>query len=353
MATKAGTKTLNLKGYVIGFGKAWYDPDFMANIFGFAKMAEQHRITYDSNIEDAFLIHTEDGDVLKFEHSSEGLYAYRPPKEFLDLVARTKTKTKPARKQNFVSSTVKENLEGFTKREVDDAMVARKLYHTSGCPTVDNLKMMICMNQIKNCPVTIIDVTNARKIWGPDIGALKGKTTRQTPPRVRQDDIDIPPEKARFDDVIVCVDLMYAQGIPILTTTDKTIRFRGVVPMKGKKAKQMYEALDVVLWQYNKAGITIKVIRCDQEFRPLFEHLADDMDIRLNCCTTNEHIPEAERNNRTIGERMRCIHHGFSFKMVPKQVTTESAKFGGTTLKMFPAKGGISAHYSPRTILTG
>jgi hypothetical protein len=151
MATNAGTKTLNLKGDVIGFGKAWYDPDFMANIFRFAKMAEQHRITYDSNIEDAFLVHTEDGDVLKFERTSEGLYAYRPPKEFLDSVARTKIK--PARKQNFVS-TVKENLEGFTKREVDDAMVARKLYHTSGCPTVDNLKMMIWMNQIKNCPVT-------------------------------------------------------------------------------------------------------------------------------------------------------------------------------------------------------
>jgi hypothetical protein len=45
MATNAGTKTLNLKGDVIGFGKAWYGPGFMANIFGFAKMAEQHRIT--------------------------------------------------------------------------------------------------------------------------------------------------------------------------------------------------------------------------------------------------------------------------------------------------------------------
>jgi hypothetical protein len=44
--------------------------------------------------------------------------------------------------------------------------------------------------------------------------------------------------------------------------------------MRGKKAKQMYEALDVVLGQYNKAGITIKEIRCDQEFFPLFEHLA-------------------------------------------------------------------------------
>jgi hypothetical protein len=117
---------------------------------------------------------------------------------------------------------------------------------------------MIRMNQIKNCPVTTTDVNNATKIWGPDIGALKGKTTRRTPSRVREDSIEIPPEiRARFDDVVLCVDLMYANGIPILTTIDKTIRFRGVVPMRGKKAEQMYEALDVVLQLYNKAGVTI------------------------------------------------------------------------------------------------
>jgi hypothetical protein len=91
-------------------------------------------------------------------------------------------------------------------------------------------------------------VDNATKIWGPDIRTLKCKTTRRTPSRVREDDIEIPPEiRARFDDVVLCVDLMYANGIPIMTTIDKTIRFRGVVPMtKGKKAQQMYEALDVV-----------------------------------------------------------------------------------------------------------
>jgi hypothetical protein len=93
MATNTGTKTLNLKGDVIGFGKAWYDPGFMANIFGFAKMAEQHRITYDSDIEDAFLVHTEDGDTIKFDRTPEGLYAYRPPQEFLDEVAKTKDQT--------------------------------------------------------------------------------------------------------------------------------------------------------------------------------------------------------------------------------------------------------------------
>jgi hypothetical protein len=166
-------------------------------------------------------VHTEDGNVIKFEQTPEGLYAYRPPWEFLDEVARTKIN--PASKQNFVSM-VKENLEGFTKREVEDAMVAKNLYHVSGCPTFDNLKIIIRMKQIKNCPVAVNNVSNATKIWGPDIGASNSKITQQTPSRVRQDDIEVPPElRARFDDVILCIDLMYGQKIPILTTIEKNI----------------------------------------------------------------------------------------------------------------------------------
>jgi hypothetical protein len=48
-----------------------------------------------------------------------------------------------------------------------------------GCPTVENLKNIIRMNAIRNCPVTIRDVEIAEEIFGPDIGALKGKTTQR------------------------------------------------------------------------------------------------------------------------------------------------------------------------------
>ena len=39
-------------------------------------------------------------------------------------------------------------------------------------------------NALLNCPVTPKDVQAAEQIFGPDIGALKGKTTHQNPPIV-------------------------------------------------------------------------------------------------------------------------------------------------------------------------
>jgi len=91
MATNTGTKELNLKGEVFGFGDAWYDPEFMANIFSFSHMKDKYRITYDSKVDDAFHVHTKDG-VVKFGATDEGLYAYKPSKRFLKEVAKTKNK---------------------------------------------------------------------------------------------------------------------------------------------------------------------------------------------------------------------------------------------------------------------
>jgi hypothetical protein len=69
-------------------------------------------------------------------------------------------------------STVKENKEGFTKRQFDSATAARAFYHVVGCPTLQNFKHIICQGIFKNCPVTVADVDVAEKIFGPDLGSL-------------------------------------------------------------------------------------------------------------------------------------------------------------------------------------
>ena len=66
MQTNAGSKLITLEADVSGFGTAYYDPTQVANIFGFAHMADKYRVTYDSKVEDAFLVHTGDG-VIKFK----------------------------------------------------------------------------------------------------------------------------------------------------------------------------------------------------------------------------------------------------------------------------------------------
>jgi hypothetical protein len=58
---------------VPGFGKVYYNEDAIANIFGFLDLKKKHQITYDSDKEDAFLVHM-DNKIVKFECSPDGLY---------------------------------------------------------------------------------------------------------------------------------------------------------------------------------------------------------------------------------------------------------------------------------------
>jgi hypothetical protein len=154
-------------------------------------LKEKHRITYDSNKEDAFLVHM-DTAIIKFECSPDGLYQYSVSKGYQQSLKDDRKKDGTS---NFIG-TVAENRQGYTLRQYERAKEARKLYHIVGTPAVNNFKSLLQMNAIQNCPVTVEDVNISEKISGPDISSrLKGKSMRRKPSKlVRQDLIEIPKE---------------------------------------------------------------------------------------------------------------------------------------------------------------
>jgi hypothetical protein len=75
-------------------------------------------------------------------------------------------------------NTVSKNKEGFTKRQIKSVELAWILYKTLSYPSMKDFKWVIQSNQIKDFPGTVQDIDVARKIWGKNIAALKGKTTQ-------------------------------------------------------------------------------------------------------------------------------------------------------------------------------
>ena len=67
MSTNGGEVFMDKEGDVPGFGTCYVDPKQMANIFGLFAMSKHHRITMDTDIENAFIVHFEDGRTVKFE----------------------------------------------------------------------------------------------------------------------------------------------------------------------------------------------------------------------------------------------------------------------------------------------
>jgi hypothetical protein len=82
LATNAGTRTSKKIADVPGYGTVWYDKTAIANIFGLSELKKKHRVTYDSEKEDAFIVHM-NGKTLKFEGTPEGLFTYKVSDEYI------------------------------------------------------------------------------------------------------------------------------------------------------------------------------------------------------------------------------------------------------------------------------
>jgi hypothetical protein len=97
---RTGNKCWNKENYkqvadVPGFSTGWYDKTAIANIFGLSDLKKKRRITFDSEKEDAFIVHTNDGN-MKFKCNPEGLYTFEVSNRYL-------------KKESHLINTVKEN----------------------------------------------------------------------------------------------------------------------------------------------------------------------------------------------------------------------------------------------------
>jgi hypothetical protein len=219
---------------------------------------------------------------------------------------------------------------------------------------VENFKAILRQNIITNCPVTIEDVSNAERIFGADIGSLKGKTTRKKPIPVKTDWIEIPIElKERHHDLTLCLDIMFIYRMPMLTGIDLSIRFRTLIALNSRSGSELYDEIKSICQIYKRAGFQISHINCDQEFQPMMVNVDDELEVKINYANASEHVPEAERNNRTIQERIRATYHNLPYATILKVMLRYLAMISTEQLNYFPAKGGISPYYSPHVILTG
>ena len=358
IATNAGTQGTNWMGSVPNRDEVWLNEDGVANIFSQAKTIDKgHRIYYDSDVEDAFIMELRDGnkrvtDTIKFSRNNSGLYTFKPTAGYVQQMRKLRRQEGQADDMVLAIASVAENKQGYTERELQRAKKARQLYHAVGTPTTRNFKFILRQNLIRNCPVTVEDVNIAEKIYGPDVGSLKGKTTRQKPKPVTRDIISIPKALVKnHSNIELCMDTMFVNNIRFLTSIDKTIRFRSAVYMREGTHAAYYKAIDDILRVYNAAGFYITMIHCDREYVGMMRQVMDDLNIVINPSSTNEHVPDAERNIRTIKEGVRTAFSRLPFQKIPKLMIQKLVVSTTDKLNYFPTKKGISDVYSPRLIL--
>jgi len=281
---------------------------------------------------------------MKFKESKNGLY-YHDAK-----ASNTKSTA-----YSFVNS-VKENKKLYSQRQLENAELARRVYELVGRPSHATFTKMIRENQLKHCPITVEDANRALHIYGPDVAALRGKTTRTTPTHVPPDQIrPLPLDIIQaHGNITICSDIFFVDGHAFFSTISHNINFITLEYIPSRAIiKHILPCLQTVNNTYKARGFNITTMHADEEFSTLAAPLLALNGIHLNTAATNEHVPEIERAIRTIKERNRATVSGLPFKHYPKILKLALVSNAVTWLNMLPHADGISNTMSPRTLITG
>ena len=342
--SNGGSLVVNHKAELNGYHtEVWYSKRAITNILSLSNIIKQYRVTYDSKVATTFIVHRAAAGKpdMHFRMHASGLHYYDPREDAVEELA-------------FLG-TVSENKQGFTKRQIAGAEAARALYTTLCHPSMKDFKWVIRSNQIKDCPVTVEDVDVATKIWGKNIAALKGKTTRSTPSPVAPDFVKVPAELLKLHkEVFLTIDIFFVNKIPFFLSLSRKICFTAVNHLANRTVPEIFKAFKEIYQYYLQRGFRITTVHADGEFEPLAALIqALPGGPTVNLASAHEHVPEIERRIRVVKERCRASRHTLPFKRIPKLLTIYIVFNVVKLLNFFPTKGGISDSLSPKTIMSG
>jgi len=290
----AGDVEVKHEGKTKYFGLVGFCPEASANILSFSKVAELYQIIWMQD-ENAFDVVIADDLIFRFAYQ-RGLYVYTVP-----IMSYEKT---------ALVTTVNENMQRYSKREVKSASLAREVMANLGYPSTKTLIDMIKAGTISDIPVTAQDVWRSEHIWGRDVNSLKGKTVQNKNVAVDIEYVGRPVDQ----NITLLADIMFVQGEPYLVTVAKELGLTMVNSLKSRSTAAVKEALSKQLSNYTSRGFIVRTLLTDGEGAVHACTLwLNQQGVTVNPAGPGKHVPVVERKIRLIKERIRC--HRLPFRI--------------------------------------
>jgi len=142
-----------------------------------------------------------------------------------------------------------------------------------GRPSEESFELMIKKGKIINHPVSVTNFRNAKKIYGKDLGMIKGKTVREKTNHIKIEVREGPEEKHL---VILSVDVMHLMGISYLVTVTRDFFFITATALLDRKKKTLLNALKYAINVYKSKGHKIEEMEFSQFNNDIHIILADN-----------------------------------------------------------------------------
>ena len=299
---------VDLVGRLGDIGDVYYCPAAAANILSFATMCDAGAdIKYEP----------EYGRFTMRPKGSKNIYSFCrqdiPGSEgrFYVCDTRNMISDRPTfhpKMESALVATVTENLQKYTKREIDSASRAKELLARMGYPSVENAIAMV--KGADNMKVTERDFTIAHDIWGRDVTSMRGKTKKK-PTTIADMTIRKPIVQKQQ---ILSVDIMFVDSVPTLVAVATPLDLVLGVSLRSsdmdraqRTAAAVKVGLDDMVSTMRGQGFNVTTIFSDGEgaVGKVKIHL-NNLGIELDISGAGGHVARIERKIQMIKERARC-----------------------------------------------
>ena len=164
-------------------------------------------------------------NILHFQQINQGLYYHN---------------CAPGQGAVTLLQTVEGNAEVLTAWQIEEERQARAAYRMVVRPSPQDSDIMIRGGMICNYPVTPAHLKVDNSVFGPNRDSICGNTVRRKPDSVMTDYVAVPLEIIeRNIQLVVSVDLMYVNQIPILITVGNWVKFITAENLTDRKSRTL------------------------------------------------------------------------------------------------------------------
>ena len=315
----------------------WYLPNGHVNILSLRDITQHYRVTMDTAVENAIILHGADKQQHRFILSGKGLYKWEHTMD--------PTASNPC--WLFIT-TICDQANQYTCHAYECAQVVRRLQNIIMRPASCHMSD-IAIFHLCSCPITKEDVWAADDIFGLNLGSLKGKTVWRPNRHVQAATSAAPQSILKLhQDMVLSMDIMFVNKLLFLVTSSCNLHFSTVESLPNHQVGTVTMCLKKVIRLYHHHGFHVTSITCDPEFEVLQPSFP-----MLNCCVADEHMPEIEWYIHTLKDHTRSVVNVLPFKNLLRVVLIHLLKNCTLWLNAFPAADRVSSVHSPHFLLTG
>lgn len=266
-----------------------------------------------------------------------------PPREAIDSSRR---------RHIAPGATVEDNSRMYSRREKQDAASAKDLIRILGYPSPQSVINTINSGAIINCPVTAQHIRNAYALFGPDVAALRGKSTHHKP-------ITSNPSVSTVQvlrNLTLDIDVMFVNGYAFLLSVSTPLgltiaTFLGTGENK-RTTPDLDKALREQLKTYKSSRFTVDMIQSDNEGAlASAARGCRQLGIFFNPVGPGQHAVRIERKIREVKEIARSVYHSLPFTL-PRSLIKWLVSFAVARINLLPHKNGLE-NLSPREAFIG